>query len=126
MAPVRSTAFRSDFKRLKKKRVQWNRAKKAFQQQVQQTYMQFLEDLRPSLESIQMRKEMLIRTLKGCEAYLEARRETAGLSRLESLFRTRYNLGWGELDEYKFLVGRRQLRMRTPLRFLHNRFRLRL
>jgi len=123
---VRSAAFRSDFKQLKKKRAQWNRANKAFQRQVHQTYLQFLEDMRPSLESIQVRKEMLIRALKGCEEYAEARRASAGLTRLENLFRTRYNLGWGELNEYRFVVGHRQLRMRTPLWFLHNRFRLRL
>jgi len=124
VAPVRSATFQSDFKQLKKKRGQWNRANKAFQRQVHQTYRQFLEEMRPNLESIKARKEMLVRTLKVGEEYAEARRETAGLSRLESLFRTRYNLGWGELDTYKFLVGR-QLRMRTPLRFLYSRFRLR-
>lgn len=124
-APVRSTAFQSDFKRLKKKRIQWNRAKKAFQRQVQQIYLQFLNEMRPNLESIQVRKEMLIRTLKASEEYAEAHRETMGLSRLENLFRTRYNLGWDELQTYRFVVGR-QLRLRTPLRFLHNRFRLRL
>ena len=121
---VRSATFQSDFKQLKKKRAQWNRVNKAFQRQVHQTYRQFLEEMRPNLESIKARKEMLVRTLKVGEEYAEARRETAGLSRLESLFRTRYNLGWGELDTYKFLVGR-QLRMRTPLRFLYSRFRLR-
>jgi len=124
-APVRSPAFQSDYKQLKKKRVRWNRVNKAFQRRVHQTYLQFLEEMRLNLESIHARKEMLIRTLKASEEYLEARRETTGLTRLENLFRTRYNLGWGELDEYKFLVGR-QLRLRTPLRFLHNRFRLRL
>jgi hypothetical protein len=126
MVPVRSPAFQSEFKQLKKKRAQSNQANKAFQRQVHQTYLQFLEEMRPNLESIQVRKEMLIRTLKASEEYLEARREITGLTRLENLFRTRYNLGWGELDEYRFVVGRRQLRMRTPLRFLHNRFRLRL
>jgi len=125
VAPVRSPAFQSDFKQLKKKRAESNRANKAFQRQVHQTYLQFLEDMRPSLESIQMRKEMLIRTLKASEEYAEARRASAGLTRLENLFRTRYNLGWGELDEYRFVVGR-QLRKRMPLWFLHNRFRLRL
>jgi hypothetical protein len=126
MVPVRSPAFQSEFKQLKKKRAQSNQANKAFQRQVHQTYLQFLEEMRPNLESIQVRKEMLIRTLKASEEYLEARRKITGLTRLENLFRTRYNLGWGELDEYRFVVGRRQLRMRTPLRFLHNRFRLRL
>ena len=123
--PVRSAAFQSEFKKLKKKRAQWNRANKAFQRQVHQAYLQFLEEMRPNLESIQVRKEMLIRTLKASEAYRDARRETTGLSRLESLLKARYNLGWRELDNYKFLWGR-LLRERTPLRFLHRRFRLRL